>query len=99
MRHELLGLGLTARHRHQTHVMRVQERLLHAFAEDFAFSLAYPGAAARREAEMASNRAQAIWLAWSSECLRSDPDFDAIMASFLAWRMLECQGVVNRKGS
>ncbi len=68
--------------------------MLHTAAGDFEFSLASPDAAVGRKAEMASDRAQAIWLMWSFECLRGDPDYDAIMASFRAWRVLECQSII-----
>ena len=99
MRYEMLRYGLNPRHRRQTHVIGVQERLLRGFAGDFEFSIASPGAAVRTEAAMASNRAQAIWLAWSFLCLSGDPDYGAITAAFRAWRVLECQGVFNRNGS
>lgn len=87
LHYEMLRYGLAKRHRRQTHIMRVEERLLHTAAGDFAFSLASPGAAVGRKAEMASDRAQAIWLRWSLQCLRGDPDYDAIMAAFRAWRV------------
>ncbi len=91
LRYEMLRYGLAARYRRQTHIMRVEERLLHTAAGDFAFSLASDGAAVGAKAEMASDRAQAIWLMWSFQCLRSDPDYDAMMAAFRAWRALKCQ--------
>jgi hypothetical protein len=99
LRYEMLRYGLNPRHRPQTHVIRVQERLLRGFAGDFQFSLASPGAAVRTEAEMASNRAQAIWLAWSFLCLSGDPDYDAITAAFRAWRMMNCQHPASETGS
>lgn len=94
LRHEMLRYGIAMRHRRQTHIMGLDERMLHTAAGDFAFSLAYPGGAVGRKAEMTSDRAQAIWLAWSFECLRNDPEYHAIMAAFRAWRTLECQRVV-----
>lgn len=97
--HEMLRFGMTARQRHQTHVIGVPERLLRGFAGDFEFSLASPGAAVRTEAAMASNRAQAIWLAWSFLCLSGDPDYDAITAAFRAWRMMNCQHSASEAGS
>lgn len=88
LRYEMLRYGLNPRHRRQTNVIRMQERLLCGFAGDFEFSLASRGAAVGPEAAMASNRAQAIWLAWSSLCLSDDPDYDANTAAFKAWRVL-----------
>jgi hypothetical protein len=99
LRYEMLRYGLNPRHRRQTHVIGVQERLLRGFAGDFEFSLASPGAAVRTEAAMASNRAQAIWLAWSFLCLSGDPEYDAIMAAFRAWRMMNGQHSASETGS
>lgn len=99
LRYEMLRYGLNPRHRRQTHVIGVQERLLRGFAGDFEFSLASPGAAVRTEAALASNRAQAIWLAWSFLCLSGDPDYDAITAAFRAWRLMNCQHSASETGS
>ena len=95
LRYELAGLKGLSQPRHIRQFVDVRENVLAGFAGDFGIELARPESNLAERARLAPNRAQAVWLTWAFGCLRNDPDYDAILAGFQAWRVLEDQRVMT----
>ncbi|MGB7408241.1 MAG: hypothetical protein WA908_07010 [Pontixanthobacter sp.] len=73
----------------------MRENALRAYAADYSISIAAPDAPQIEQARLVPDRAQAIWAAWVSAGFGADPDRQALLAAFQAWRVLDEQRVIS----
>ncbi len=87
-RDQIAGRSLLQSDRGQHHILRTRERTLRAFARDYSIPIAAQDASRVQQARLVPDRAQIIWLAWVTRALGADPDQEALIAAFCAWRLL-----------
>ena len=93
-RDQIAGRSLLQSGRGQHHIMRTRERTLRAFARDYSIPIAAQNASKVQQARLVPDRAQIIWLAWVTTALCADPDQEALIAAFCAWRLLDEQRLI-----